>query len=844
MHHPDRHLPPRPASSPRARALCRGLFAGLVVGLIACPQAPAQDREPTTLRLGGVAPGGVRNYVTTNWGTFDLNLTNLTDTDRQARVLVFYAGRPDQQYGRDVWVPARSTLSTWMLVGPAAGEHAPTSCDIQVLLYDRSGGEDRLILPPGEERIRSRGVIYREREPSTTLMVDEDPPEETVFGRLPQPDSRAEEAARLVRTSRHARKLSAAVSRVWSGSLPVTAEALDGTDLLVLASGRVAHDPVGLRALRQWLERGGRVWAMLDLVEPDVLAPLLGDALDFQVVDRVSLTDLTIQTPPAGQHAPEVLAQQHERPVEFARVLLPPGERVRHTVNGWPAWFTRDVGRGKVIFTTLGPRAWYQPRKPKDPPSPYENFPDLPVPTVPLVVMADELLPPPEAKPFPVEAFRPLLTQEIGYSVAGRGTVGLVFAAFLAVTLALGAALRRSRRPELLGWVGPAAALGAAGAFLALGEASRRAAPPTVAVAQVVDAVPGTAEVPVHGLLAVYRPDSGPAEVGAEQGGLFEPDMTGIEGRTRRLILTDMDAWHWENLNLPAGVRLAPFRYTAPTGEPLTAVARFGPDGLEGRLAAGPFRDPADALLSMAEGRNLAVRLRPDGTFSAGSQDVLPAGQFLAAAVLSDRQQRRQDIYREAVKRTGRPESRNVLLAWAQPIDTHFTLAPGARTVGSALLVIPLRLERPAPGGRVTIPGPFVPYRRLLDNGPIRPTLDSDQGIDMHLRFQLPAEVLPLQVERARLVGKINAPGRRVTAAGRAGDQLVELHRVESPLDPIRVDITEERLLRPDEEGGLHVHVAVSELLGGREAGPGTLRVNERWTVEYLELEVVGRAAP
>ena len=71
---------------------------------------------------------------------------------------------------------------------------------------------------------------------------------------------------------------------------PPLPEAFDGIDHLVLASNRLADDPVGVRAVRQWLMRGGRLWVLLDRVDPDVLAPLLGDALDFQVVDRVSLT--------------------------------------------------------------------------------------------------------------------------------------------------------------------------------------------------------------------------------------------------------------------------------------------------------------------------------------------------------------------------------------------------------------------------------------------------------------------------------------------------------------------------------------------------------------------------
>jgi hypothetical protein len=807
--------------------------------------AASQEREPPTLRLSGVLPGGARTSATESWGTFDFTLDNLTDSDRQARLLTLYAGRPEAQYGRDVWVPARSSLSTWMLVGPAVTDHPGFAAEIEYLLSDRTGGQDRPIRS-GEERVQSRKVLHRKREPYTVILLDEEPLRGPVPGELPRPETPAEEAVILARTVRSARNLSDLVQQVRPGPLPATPLALDGVDHFVLASGRIADDPAGLRALRLWVEQGGKLWVMLDRVDPDAVAPLLGEALDFQLVDRVGLTAIDINLQAAGQAAPEPLAkEEHERPVTFARVLLPDHERPRHTVNGWPAWFTRPLGRGKIVFTALGPRGWYRPRKtPGDPPSPYPNFPRTPVPLQPLLVVADELQPAPEADPYSAEALRPLVTPEIGYSVVGRGTVVLVFGAFLLGALALGLALRRSRRPELLGWLAPAAALGAAATFVVLGEASRRAVPPTVAVAQVVEAVPGLPEAPVHGELAVYRPDSGPAEAGAAEGGLFELDMKGAEGKARRLILTDTDAWHWEGLALPAGVRTGSFRWTAPTGEPIAAVAHFGPDGVEGKLTAGPFRDLADALLNPPNGRNLALRLGPDGTFSAATEDALPAGQFLAGSVLSDRQQRRQAFYRQALKRpeAGRLEGDNVLMAWADPIDMGFALVPrdGAPAVGNALLIVPLRLERTTPGQRVTIPGPLVPYRRVQGAGTSRPKMESNEAADMHLRFQLPEAVLPFHVERARLLAKVSAPGRRLRIVALAGG---ELYSADSPLDPIRIPIGGESLLRPDEQGGLHLEVSLGEPTQGGDAAKGkSLQSGEKWVIEYLELEVVGRA--
>src|SRR5262249_7210578 len=156
---------------------------------------------------------------------------------------------------------------------------------------------------------------------------------------------------------------------------------------------------------------------------------------------------------------------------------------------------------------------------------------------------------------------------------------------------------------------------------------------------------------------------------------------------------------------------------------------------------------------------------------------------------------------------------RTFLLAWANALDMHFNLAPGARTAGNALLLIPLRLERPAAGVSVTIPGPLISYRQILKTGPIRPSLDGSHATDLHLRFQLPSATLPSVVERARRSVKVDAPSRRVRIAGREGQGLVELHRVDSPLDPIRIAITEPRLLSLDEQGGLHLNLSISEEL-------------------------------
>jgi len=192
------------------------------------------------------------------------------------------------------------------------------------------------------------------------------------------------------------------------------------------------------------------------------------------------------------------------------------------------------------------------------------------------------------------------------------------------------------------------------------------------------------------------------------------------------------------------------------------------------------------------------------------------------------------------VQRAGALRDKPALLVWVSPLDPHFALAPEARIVGGALLVAPLRLERPARGERATIPGPFLSTQRIVEDGPTKVTWESGENADMHLRFQLPSEVLPFQLERARLSIRMDAPSRRVTIAGRAGDELIELHHVDGPLDPFGVEISDPRVLHLDDEGGLHlnlnIHGAVQRVAPKQEL----VRLGEKWTIDYLELEVSG----
>jgi hypothetical protein len=580
---------------------------------------------------------------------------------------------------------------------------------------------------------------------------------------------------------------------------------------------------------------------MLDVVDPDVIAPLLGNDTPFQIVDRIGLTTVRLHRP---ADSPPANGREFEQPVEHVRMLPGADDRVITSANGWPAAFVRTVGRGRIVFTTLGARGWHRPRDPgdlrtkgggRDSRSPYEGMPLLPVALPQLEELAAELQPREQPHAFTSDHLGPILVEDIGYSIMSRTTAAAILGIFLLAVLGIGVGLRRSRRPELVGWLAPAAAAAIAGLFLGLTAGSRRAVPETVATVAVIDVVPGSGEAAVNGLFAVYQPESGTVPLGTRRGGLLQLDIEGMEGQTRRWVQTDTDAWHWEDLALPAGVRTGRFKQTARVG-PVSAYARFGPNGVDGTLTTTAFRNAADALILTAARETLAVRLQPDGTFAAGTDDMLPAGHFLAGAVLTDRQQKRQAVYRQLLN--GSPPEymagRDLLLAWGDMEEVPFTARDGSRMVGTALWVIPLEFEQPAAGTRVTVPPGFISYRRV-DGGTGRATMESTRAANMLLRFQLPASVRGLKVERATLHLRVRAPSRRVAVGGLADGRPVALDSKDSPAEPIRVEVDDAKLLRVDEQGGLHFSLSVANL--------GNEILDTPWRIESLGLEVAGRLA-
>jgi hypothetical protein len=807
--------------------------------------APLRADDPPTSRPRvntAAAMAGVRSYRRGAWGIVAVEIAN--PTDREARVLVSSSikGTPHDQYARRSWIPPHAVHRSWQHIYiPETLDDNARSVDVESTAYDQAGQTD-VPLPDRSGKRRYDNRLMIANRPTVTAVIANPPrqsadPEETA----------AEEAVDACVFNRFSSRRTAQLDGT---SLPPTATALDGMRHLVLYNDLIADDVAAMAAVRRWLQSGGRLWIMLDRVQQSTVERLLGDVVPYQTVDRVELSQVQLKTSDKERWEGDDKPREFEQPVPLVRVLASDVE-VAHTVDGWPASFMQRCGRGRILYTTLGMRAWLRPagdlRGRIDGPKP--RF----LPRDPLDRLTGELFGFQPPSQFRAESFEEYLTQQIGYEIVDRNLVLLVLGAFCGGLLLTALWLRRVKRLERMRWIGPGWAVAVAAVLTGMGSKSRQSVPETVVVAQLVQAASNSEEVTVTGRIAVYRQEGSRSTVGMDHGGLLQPDFVKRPGTTRRMLWTDLDRWSWDDLDVPAGVQQTEFRFATNIRRPLRASGRFGPDGLSGTLETGPFLEPADAVVTTSTGLAVGVRLDKDSRFLAGPDQSLAPGVFIATGLLSDEQRRRQDVYRGLwrMKHDVPLVDRPTVLVWTQPIDMGFRISGEQRRAGSALLSIPLRLLTTPPATRVRIPAAFLPYTRVLDpdgrmlsgsyNNSQREWVERSGPSRTWLRVQLPPEVRPLVLDRATVTLHFDGPSQKLDVAGVVDKKAVIVAHFEKPTGEVRIPITRSDVLKLDPQGGLVLGVFVGEDRQPNAAKRSPERAGPLWRIQYVFIDVEGK---
>ncbi|MGE0374486.1 MAG: hypothetical protein AB7I48_05630 [Planctomycetaceae bacterium] len=817
-----------------------GVLGGLMVaiGCWSCVPASAQTEaapERSAVRLE-VNRSLSHTHVPNRFSLLPHRLTNERNEPFDGLCITTFEDRHNLQYGRRIVVPPQARLITWQPIlvpdAPASDPYDPKIREIpfRSLLFDRGASEEQIVRQEAGS-MQLRDTLWLAHAGQVTGVL------------LP---ARAEEDARsgislydLVKTGRLEQGLPYNYVELDESLPPGGEESLAAFDQFVVADSRILDDLGAVHALRRWLYGGGRLWVMLDRVDVQLLEALLGDQWTSSVIDRVGLTSVQLEVGP-GQPPNDEQRREFDRPVDLVRMLAD-GVETAYTTGGWPAAVWKPCGEGMLLVTTLGADAWVRPRLPTDPDPP--RNPSLKTAFVPGPAL-DDL-----SAAFFVPRSGPLLDQEsletqsrdsVGYTVPSRGLVVGMLSGFTLMLIGVGGWLLKTGEAQRLGVFGPLAALAASLSLMAVGRAHRSLSE-TTAVTQFVQPISGTSDVRASGAAATFVGETGHAEYSGG-GGWLLPATTEQDGGTRRIVWSGLDRWRWESLPLTQGLHASRFWSAAELFARSSVRAVIDAEGITGRLTLPDGLTATDPILVTPHGR-MGVDMTGADSFRSRAADLLSAGQYVAAGLLTDEQSARGGTLAALLESTGdRFPSGPTLLFWTDPWNLGISFPSEGEVSGSALVALPMSLDRPPAGTAIDVPAPFVNYREgpgpqsehqsgLYDHR-TRTWMDRTKPAMTWLHFRLPPGLTPVRPTGARLTIRVLGSMRRLEVAARQRDQVVPVRTWSNPVGTLSLDINDPDLLELTPEGHLMLRIAM-----GDPDQPSGLPVIESGSAEPFRIE-------
>ncbi len=794
-------------------------------------------------------PATVHRMRHGSWGTRQVEVINSTPEDTSVISGGYFTGQPLKRYARKVNLPAKSMRRVQIPALATSSEAGSIEWNSMLLSAD---AENEVLLHASNEFIVDREVLPQATRSEHAVIADLNP----------QHIAETQWLTEMIVAIRLATGLNRRHIQIDAADVPAFHRGLDAVDQILLGSSQISDYPAILEALRAWVYRGGQLWVCLDRTGTQVAHDLFGDKVPIYTVDETSLVEFQLDDRRSGKPSGDLL--QVDYPVKFVRVEVSEVE-VIHKVDGWPASFTCTHGSGRVLFTTIGPRAWIRKRTVNDPAQRREgNSLFLARPS--MVDLIDVWHGATEPPPLATAELKAYLARQTGYNIPSGATVLSILSLYCVLLAVVGYWLHarqtdhytdesvmreeHHRRPEHLALIGTILALGFAVPLIMIGQSSRSAVQAGISTVEVVDVDPHSSEIQCTGVTSIYSPNGDTLDLETIAGRRMQPPEDAASGTVRRTMWTDLGTTMMDGLQIPAGLQFFQSRQKNGLNGPREAVIRFGPEGIEGNFRSECFVSPQDAVIAGPTEHILGVTFQNDGTFSADIGTTLEPGSYISAPLLSDEQSLRQDVYRAVLRQTNasRYPSELRLLAWTRRTDTDLTAIAGYQSSHTSIVAIPLRVIRPANGTDVVIPSPFMKLEVLSSqdggttsayNPRSRQWLESTAPTHLRLRFGVPKVLAPLDVSRLNLEIRIAAPGRRVKIAAGPQDDRREIVELNSPSGTYNYVIDDPDRLSLDMAGRYHMDVNVAAAVTEPE---GRIRSTDPiWKMDFIRLEVLGR---
>ncbi len=817
------------------RLICPLLICLSVLGNLADPGIAAEGLNLSGLALtpnSRVVPGQVmilmarmENYAGERAaGTVVVSIEELPSLQSARYVMV----EPGQSEQFELFIPLPQELAQFERLNLVATVYVRDGDREVILQRDGAPVVNTLRLPV------TQGRVYG-------MAMEPEAPQYPNWYWPTNPPHRSYELATAARVDAGGTRISATFEMQ---SLPLNQVQWNGLDLFVIADPAPLRDPAAVQSMCEFIARGGKLWVMLDKVPTALVRPLLGISQMCEEVERVELNDFTIEIESyITQLSEKDRSISSDRDVPMTRIVQS-GGRVTHHVDGWPVALSMDIGYGQLLLTTLDSFVWIQPRNEQRSADPYvqSNYQTQTWGTN-FAVSTNE-----PRVDLPLSKIVEYPLRLIGNPVVPKRWVAIGLMGFCGVLAVLGSWLAYSGRLPVIGVVAPGVAVVASLALLLAASWVRRDIPESVSRLQVVDIGDNGSFALVREQSSVYLSQAANMKLESSVDGVMHSSEAVTSG-VRLLVNEDFQKWHVANENWPPGAWRYEAEFVVPTQQ-LIATGRLSEQGLELNLPSGLPSELEDPVLSYVTGDPLLCEAS-EGGLRVNDQVTLDGVNWISGSLISDEQQRRLEIYQqffEPNKFLHRPAAR--LYGWTAPWSAA-TWNRELKQQGSALVALPVALERPAIGQQIFVPHGLIQLRRLTSQANLTSTFDDYTGkwrdevgmaSQVDMEFVLPTEVVPLTVQAIEFELDITAPQRTVTVSFATASGPVEIVKLDGPSIPWKQTITHPDILQAFQDGRLPVSLNISDLNSAQGAMGATSIVT--WHIDHMHAAVRGQMLP
>ncbi len=608
---------------------------------------------------------------------------------------------------------------------------------------------------------------------------------------------------------------------------------------LVISEPSVFDDLSAVGIMQQFLQRGGRIWIMLEYVDTTLVRDLLDEDQQIETVGTVQLNHFEVELADLTFAARDRTVDSVD-PIPMKRVSQQ-GGTVLQTVDGWPAAIWMKVGRGEILFTCLGSAGWLKPREAQFTGDPrFQSQFTLPIWAGTFAHQLHNNKPEPPLKfaslDYPID--------RIGNPVVSRSVVAVILIAFCSCLLGLAGWRMLGGHVKWLGVIAPAISVVASVPLIATAVLQRSDIPPMQSVFQFVEIDPRSG-AHIQETAAVYLRDSQAMELAGAGDGMAVP-ASGIDSGIRSLTTEGFQSWHLSNSVWPTGT----WRYESETMLPETAgeaTAVIGSDGLEIELPPALATPVQDVVLQFVPGVATIGKVASDGRRVTLSGDLPAEGErWTADAIVNDEQRRRAEIYRKLFDASLAPKlPLRTLCGWTELWDKSPHWDVDLERRGTALVSLPVRLLTPAAGSAVRIPYSMIEIQHASNQSGSsifsqitgRFVTESTLQVNSDLAFLLPPEVTPLELTRLEIDWDIRAPQRSARLSCLVDGEAIEILNLIEPSIPFRAAINDSRILKSMQDGRLELRIAIQESDSGKADQSNFVS----WQIKHLRLTVEGR---